>query len=331
MSELLDQLPSEDRAKQIGYRDARFTKNYDGIWQNVGKCVFCDLRDKYIFFEENDVVMTVSLFAYIDGHLMIIPRRHVKTTKELTDREWRTVRKFTYLAKKLIREIYDIKGMQIVEKEGETAQSTVNQHIHFHCIPFDAPDLSTWNYRKLKFTPVENANKYRAASKKLLAQAAKYDVKYAQPETFRMSCDAIILNQHDEILFQERTEGMKLEPDYFTPPGGGVHTGDTSLEAAVVRELQEEVGVAFAPGDLSLITSRFDTMAYQRHEPHLNTKVVTPVRFFWNLYLLRTTLPHSAFTPGDDCAAIHWVPRAEVAKHAHISPEMKAIIAGLSL
>lgn len=176
------ELSAEDQEKQRLYRDARFTNQYDGIWQNVGKCVFCDLKDKYIFFEENGMVMTVQLFAYIDGHFMIIPRRHISSVKELTPQEWETVRKFAYMAKKIIREVHGIKGMQLLEKEGSVAQSTVTDHLHFHCIPFDAPDLSVWNYRKLKNTPIENANLYKQKAAQLQKLAKKFDQKYKDGE-----------------------------------------------------------------------------------------------------------------------------------------------------
>ncbi len=83
-----------EQKKQALYRDARFTKQYDDIWRSVGKCVFCDLRDKYIVFEEHGIVLTISLFAYIDGHCMIVPRRHVRSPKDLTQAEWQTIRKF---------------------------------------------------------------------------------------------------------------------------------------------------------------------------------------------------------------------------------------------
>ena len=58
-------LSKEVQQKQEKYRDARFNKEYNDIWQSVGKCTFCDLNEKYIFFEENGIVMTVNLFAYI--------------------------------------------------------------------------------------------------------------------------------------------------------------------------------------------------------------------------------------------------------------------------
>lgn len=166
-----------DEQKQIHYRDARVKGYYDGIWQTVGKCVFCDMRDKYIFHEENGVVMTVPLYAYIDGQIMIIPRRHIRSVKDFTPAEWETVRKFMYLAKKIIRETHQIKSMQIVQKDGADSQSTV-EHIHFHCIPFDSPDLCKWNYRKLKNTPLENADLYHAQSEKLKKLAKRFADKY---------------------------------------------------------------------------------------------------------------------------------------------------------
>lgn len=170
---------NEEQKKQEAYRDARFTKQYDGIWQSVGKCVFCDLREKYVFYEENGMVMTVQLFAYIDGHFMIMPRRHVRSIKDLTPLEWESVRKFMYIGKKLIRDVHGIKGVQMLLRDGGIiAQSTVSDHLHIHCIPFDAPDLSIWNYRKLKYTPLENAAIYKNQAIKLAKLDAKFEKKY---------------------------------------------------------------------------------------------------------------------------------------------------------
>lgn len=172
-------LTPEEQKKQEYYRDARTGGYYGKIWTSVGKCVFCDLRDKYIVHEENGIVLTVVMYAYIDGHMMIIPRRHVRSVKELTPEEWETMRKMMYVAKKLIRKVHNIKGMQIIQKDGVDAQSTV-EHLHFQCIPFDAPDLCTWNYRQLKHTPLENAELFRAGAKSIKKLAERYEQKYQE-------------------------------------------------------------------------------------------------------------------------------------------------------
>ncbi len=174
---MLEKLTPDEKKKQIAYRDARTSKAYDKIWQSVGKCVFCDLNTSYIINEENGIVMTVALYAYIDGHIMIIPRRHIRSVKELTPEEWETMRKFMYLAKKLIREAHKVKGMQIIQKDGIPAQSTV-EHLHFHCIPFDSPDLAVWNYRKLSYTPLENVTLYKKLGPKMAKLSKRYGRKY---------------------------------------------------------------------------------------------------------------------------------------------------------
>lgn len=172
-------LTPEEQKKQEYYRDARTGGYYGKIWTTVGKCVFCDLREKYIIMEENGMVLTVALFAYIDGNVMIMPRRHVKSVKELTGEEWEAARKLMYIAKKMIRRIYDIRGIQYLIRDGGIdAQSTVSDHLHIHVIPFDAPDLSVWNYRKLKYTPLENATLFKKQEKKMHELAKRYEEKY---------------------------------------------------------------------------------------------------------------------------------------------------------
>lgn len=178
----MNKLSKEQQQQEEAFRTARTTGAYDRIWQTVGRCVFCnhdETQKHHEVYEENEVYMTVPAYAYIDGHLLVIPRRHVRSVKELTPEEWETMRKLFYLAKKMIRDVYGIKGMQIVQKEGRDAQSTV-EHLHFHCIPFDGPDLSSWNYRELKNTPYENAEKYGRNREKLQKLAKRYEEKYGR-------------------------------------------------------------------------------------------------------------------------------------------------------
>ncbi len=174
------ELSKEQLEQEELFKRARTDGLYDQIWQTVGRCVFCN-HDKYEshheIYSENGIYLTVPAYAYIDGHLLVIPRRHVHSVKELSQSEWETMRKMFYLAKKIIRETHGIKGMQIVQKDGATAQNTV-EHLHFHCVPFDAPDLSVWNYRNLAHTPYENAELYRANSRKIEKLAKRFQDKY---------------------------------------------------------------------------------------------------------------------------------------------------------
>jgi len=314
----MTKLSPEEEKEQISYRDARRLGTYDHIWQNVGKCVFCDLREKYVFYEENGIVMTISLFAYIDGQFMIIPRRHVRSVKELTDTEWQTVRKFMYIAKKLIREVHSVKGMQFLLRDGGVeAQSTVDQHFHLQCIPFDAPDLSVWNYRQLKHTPLENTALYKSARKKIIHHGRKFNDKYKRASDLPIHCDAIILNDAREMLFIERALASKLEPDYLTQPGGRIEHSDLSLEDGLIREIYEETDAKLKSDQLQLVNSRFDEVNY---------KSGPTAKILRNTYLVKNFPVNAALKAGDDAKSLHWIPTQEVMGRSDISPETREIV-----
>jgi diadenosine tetraphosphate (Ap4A) HIT family hydrolase/deoxycytidylate deaminase len=201
-------LTPQEKKKQEFYRTARTSGAYDKVWQTVGHCAFCSLNEVYVFHEENGIVMTVALYAYVDGHFMVIPRRHIRSVKDLTPKEWETMRKFFYIAKKIIREVHGVKGMQIVEKEGTAAQSTV-EHLHFHCIPFDSPDLSKWNYRDLKYTPAQNADLYHDVDAKITKLSKRFDKKYTASENLSSNKKEIYREAFMQVLANKKASNAK--------------------------------------------------------------------------------------------------------------------------
>lgn len=325
----MTKLSPEEYKKQLMYRDARTSGAYDEIWQSVGKCVFCDLKEKYVFFEENSVVMSVSLFAYIDGQFMIIPRRHVRSTRELTQIEWETVRKFIYIAKKIIREVHGIKGMQFVQRDGGVvAQSTV-EHLHFQCTPFDAPDLSVWNYRKLKYTPLQNVAKYKQARKKIINHSIKFVKKYQSHTALPIVCDALIFNDRQEVLFQERVKEHALVPDYLTPPGGLVDRYDVPLEEELKREISEETGLELSSKGFRLVASQPEDIKRIQKSPHLQLQYTQSTHVLRNTYFVEGIPATVKMTPGDDCKELVWVPLQKIGSHRRISPEIKHTVGQL--
>lgn len=316
---------SEEQKKQEYYRDARTGGYYGDIWTTVGKCVFCDMRDKYIFYEENGVVMTVPLYAYIDGHLMVIPRRHVRSVKELTPVEWETMRKLLYLAKKIIRKVHGTKGMQIIQKDGLDAQSTV-EHLHFQCVPFDAPDLSVWNYRQLKHTPLENAELYKLEAKTLKKLDKKFAEKYDRKTQIEVDCTLILINDRSEALFHERPGWAKIGDDWISPPGGMVDDLNRSLEEELAREVHEETGLRLDPSKFELLSSSVEKLTRHRQDPESGQTSSYVHQFLWNIYILKG-VKVKPMEPGDDAVKMLWIPLSEVQKHPRISPGVKAAIA----
>lgn len=66
-----------------------------------------------------------------------------------------------------------------------------------------------------------------------------------------VGASALIEDQHGRVLMQLRDDRPDIvAPGLWCTPGGGVEEGE-ELEEAVIREIAEETGLAFAPGELS--------------------------------------------------------------------------------
>lgn len=61
-----------------------------------------------------------------------------------------------------------------------------------------------------------------------------------------------IMNQKGELLFQKRAACKERNANKWSKTGGHVDSGET-VEQAVIREVEEEIGIHFEPEDLELI------------------------------------------------------------------------------
>lgn len=308
-------------------KNARTSGNYDHIWQNTGKCVFCDLKDKYIIHKENGIALTINLFPYIDGQLMAIPLRHVASPKELTQSEWETMRKFAYLARKMIKDIHKIKGMWTLMREGGVdAQMSVSDHLHMQFIPFDKADLCTWNYRELKHTPIENADLYLKNIKEFIKDYNKFDNKYLNLNSVPVVLDLMIINQDKKVCFQERKEEYKFDPDILTLPGGHVDDYSIDLKQSLAREVKEEICYDLNVEEITLVDSRLSSLNWLIDFKNVDERISQPKTFLWNTYLLTNFNKEDSLIPDDDCKEILWLSESDITKATNISKELKQIV-----
>jgi len=313
---------SEDEKQQL-YKNARAKEWYENIWQTVGKCVFCDLKDKYILHEENGVVLTINIYPYIDGQLMAIPRRHIKSTNELTASEWETMRKFGYIAKKMFKKIHSHKAMWTLVKTGIEAQGTVADHLHMHYIPFDKTDLNTWNYRELKYTALENIALYKENIKEFIKSSGRFETKYKNQQTFPINSDLILINNKDEVLFEERKIQYKLDPDIITLPGGHVSNFNNGLIKELIREVKEETNFDAKEDNIQLVDSKLSTITYKSPSKYLNSNIPKHESLLWNIYLYTKRIDRVNLIANDDCEELLWIPVDKVEKHQRISDATK--------
>ena len=101
-------------------------------------CIFCkiikgELPCKKIF-ENEEIMVFLDINPAIQGHLLVIPKKHfvnVADTPENTLREVVAVSKKMGL---LLKEKLLAEGFNIINASGEEAQQSVF-HLHFHVVP----------------------------------------------------------------------------------------------------------------------------------------------------------------------------------------------------
>lgn len=146
-------------------RDARTSADYwyEQAWLAAAAkgCVFCDLKDKYIIAEKDNVVLAVNLYQYIDGHLLIIPRRHFEDLSETSEKEWSAMLFLAKFGIKQLRERMQIEEVWFFDRApgGFSAGKTV-KHAHAHLIPF-SNELFRFKYQKVSIYPEDLAKRLR--------------------------------------------------------------------------------------------------------------------------------------------------------------------------
>jgi len=99
------------------------------------KCIFCDIDPKRIIMENHFCVGIYDDFPVTDGHMLIIPKRHIENYFDLTTQEKVAMDKMTIEAKNHLENTFkNIDGFNLGVNIGFAAGQSV-MHCHIHIIP----------------------------------------------------------------------------------------------------------------------------------------------------------------------------------------------------
>lgn len=104
-----------------------------GVWKLSNKeCVFCQMKD-YIL--ENELAYTIyDKYPVGKGHMLFIPKRHVKNFFDITKEEREAIFELIDEGKKLLDKKYSPDSYNVGINCGEHAGQTI-MHVHVHLIP----------------------------------------------------------------------------------------------------------------------------------------------------------------------------------------------------
>jgi ATP adenylyltransferase len=110
--------------------------------QSGGECIFCAAVEKDILDMNNLVVhksettfVIMNLYPYNNGHLIIVPKRHIGSIEQITTQESHELMDEIILAEKVLQKIYTPHGFNIGANLGRAGGAGIEEHIHFHIVP----------------------------------------------------------------------------------------------------------------------------------------------------------------------------------------------------
>ncbi len=105
-------------------------------------CIFCDMVDKNVIDENNLLInksrltfTVLNLYPYNNGHLMVVPNRHLDSMEQLTADENSEIMFQLQLAQKALKQIYNPDGFNLGANLGRVSGAGIADHIHFHLVP----------------------------------------------------------------------------------------------------------------------------------------------------------------------------------------------------
>jgi ATP adenylyltransferase len=88
-----------------------------------------------IVHEGRDCYVILNLYPYNNGHLMVVPRRHVATLAALTPGELQEIGVLTQRSEVALTEAYAPHGINVGVNLGKPAGAGVESHLHVHLVP----------------------------------------------------------------------------------------------------------------------------------------------------------------------------------------------------
>jgi ATP adenylyltransferase len=119
-----------------------------------GGCVFCEAPEanddvERLILARGETTFTImNLFPYTNGHLMVVPYRHVAVMSDLSADEHTEIMSASSVAVEVLGATMNCDGYNIGMNIGRAAGAGIDTHLHMHVVP-------RWN-GDTNFMPVLN-------------------------------------------------------------------------------------------------------------------------------------------------------------------------------
>ncbi len=105
------------------------------------QCIFCEEpkedrdRDNLILYRSDKSFVIMNLYPYNNGHLMVVPYRHVFSIVDLVDDELLDISRMIQRSLLCLKEAFRPEGFNVGFNIGKVAGAGLEEHLHYHIIP----------------------------------------------------------------------------------------------------------------------------------------------------------------------------------------------------
>jgi ATP adenylyltransferase len=99
-------------------------------------------RRSYILYRGKNLFVILNLFPYNNGHLMVVPNRHIDNIGVLSTEEEKELMFLIKSSVRIIKKTMNAQGFNIGLNQGSSAGAGLESHIHFHVVPRWAKDTN---------------------------------------------------------------------------------------------------------------------------------------------------------------------------------------------
>ena len=103
-----------------------------------GGCIFCaalERNDPLVIHRGPHTFVILNLFPYNNGHLMVVPNRHLARLADASSEELSELMALTRASEMALTEAYAPHGLNMGLNLGKPAGAGVLDHLHMHVVP----------------------------------------------------------------------------------------------------------------------------------------------------------------------------------------------------
>lgn len=121
---------------------SQYIESFKDKKSDIKGCVFCgsmndslDEDQSLVVFKGEKTFTVLNLYPYNNGHLMVVPYRHISDIAELTMEEMTEVLTTIQRLIAALRATSNPEGFNIGANLGKVSGAGIADHIHFHVVP----------------------------------------------------------------------------------------------------------------------------------------------------------------------------------------------------